>query len=891
MRSPGHVISHAICEFFRKTGVQVYRHPAPFFWIPVLLTAFSAFGLLRWHEENRIWYLYSPTGAASHYEHAVANEFFDDRGGKFWLELAITAHDMGNLLRREYLDSIDELSQYLQFNFTVTCPATIESSGNCSFDSLCSGSCNDNQVVPIFNLIYRNSSRRLHPNFRLTFPTMHLYNDEYYVGEHFAGVKLDPKTNLISDIKVIMLYYRTDRQNPAVDETLKRWENEMNTYTQNFKHPLLNISSTSDGIVSKEVRRNGFSCVPYFNISIVIVVLFIFATNWREHFTISHNAVMAILGIAGPLMAIGTTFGLLLLIGLPFNSITLVMPFLIIGVGCDDVFIIIHAHRKANKNSSLEDQMAHTMEEAGPSITVTSATNVLSFAIGILTPTPAISLFCLYTCVAVFIDFIYQLTFFVAAMVYEEKRQAAQKVRQSQKQQKYEVAAIQSASEEQSVAERTVEMKKHHNGIVSKYCRVLNWWQTRLALLLVLFCYWYVSYKGCASMEIKMDTANLVPKDSRLIGIKYIYEQFVWREGQLILVFVNAPPDVTTEDGQRDMFSLVDRFERLPFAMGRNSTSFWLRSFLSQSTLYVNSNQTFYNLLNSWMQDPENGGSRWNDMVRLRRQGQDVVGVQKFMFATGYSLGELAGWGARSQIQAVWRNVVKEYAAYNVTIFQPYSFYVDQLDSIAGNTASTVIVAALTMDLACLMMIPSMSSILSSTVAMISINIGVFGLLSMWGVNLDPISMCTTLMSIGFSVDFTAHISYHYYRNPISWTTDERLADALRNIGWPMLQAGFSTILSVSPLLIVDSYMILVFWKTIFLVTALGLAHGIIFLPALLLTVGRAQQQPSKKISEAGASDKTISDHKAPIEFAQITQVEEQPKKIDETPRSTRNSG
>ncbi|VDL82799.1 unnamed protein product [Nippostrongylus brasiliensis] len=154
---------------------------------------------------------------------------------------------------------------------------------------------------------------------------------------------------------------------------------------------------------------------------------------------------MAFLGVAGPLMAVGTTifssfshrfvelcasmschrlcyiplqtlylkissFCILFLLGFPFNSITLVMPFLIIGVGSDDVFIIIHAMRKTCKKMPLEDQIAETMEEAGPSITVTSLTNILSFGIGILTPTPAISIFCLYTCVGVAIDFVYQVT-------------------------------------------------------------------------------------------------------------------------------------------------------------------------------------------------------------------------------------------------------------------------------------------------------------------------------------------------------------------------------------------------------------------------------------------------------------------------------------------------
>lgn len=93
--------------------------------------------------------------------------------------------------------------------------------------------------------------------------------------------------------------------------------------------------------------------------------------------------------------------------------------------------------------------------------------------------------------------------------------------------------------------------------------------------------------------------------------------------------------------------------------------------------------------------------------------------------------------------------------------------------------------------------------------------------------------MITIIMSIGFSVDYSAHITYGYVLSTEQLPSD-RIRHALGALGWPLTQGAVSTILAVIVLADVPAYMIVTFFKTVFLSITLGLLHGLIFLPVAL---------------------------------------------------------
>ena len=200
-----------------------------------------------------------------------------------------------------------------------------------------------------------------------------------------------------------------------------------------------------------------------------------------------------------------------------------------------------------------------------------------------------------------------------------------------------------------------------------------------------------------------------------------------------------------------------------------------------------------------------------------------------------------------------------------VTIYHHYFIFFDQFVLVRSISIQTITVAALVMMVISLIFIPSPSCALWVAFSIISIEIGVVGYMTLWNVNLDSISMINLIMCIGFSVDFSAHISYAYYsseeRNP-----RQRVRSALSSLGMPIFQGSVSTVLGIIALAFAPSYVFVTFFKTVFLVMLFGATHGILLLPVLLSITDicggpERNQKPSEDVVLTPESPERLSHH------------------------------
>jgi Niemann-Pick C1 protein len=106
-----------------------------------------------------------------------------------------------------------------------------------------------------------------------------------------------------------------------------------------------------------------------------------------------------------------------------------VIPFLVLAVGVDNVFILVQEFQRQTdecfeegEDVSVEERCAQTLARMGPGILLSAIAETTAFGLGGFVDMPAVSSFAVYAALAVWVDFMLQVTCFVACMSLDAER-------------------------------------------------------------------------------------------------------------------------------------------------------------------------------------------------------------------------------------------------------------------------------------------------------------------------------------------------------------------------------------------------------------------------------------------------------------------------------------
>lgn len=135
---------------------------------------------------------------------------------------------------------------------------------------------------------------------------------------------------------------------------------------------------------------------------------------------------LGVVGIAIVLMSITASIGLFSWAGLKATLIIVdVIPFIVLAVGVDNIFLIVHEFERVNvshPDDMVEVRISRALGRMGPSILFSAITETACFALGAFVGMPAVRNFAIYAAGAVFINAILQITMFVSVLTLNQIR-------------------------------------------------------------------------------------------------------------------------------------------------------------------------------------------------------------------------------------------------------------------------------------------------------------------------------------------------------------------------------------------------------------------------------------------------------------------------------------
>ncbi|KAK4886579.1 hypothetical protein RN001_002850 [Aquatica leii] len=609
-----------------------------------------------------------------------------------------------------------------------------------------------------------------------------------------------------------------------------------------FNHLLENISKNENelGIYYSAGRSFGDITAASMFQDIDILVIGVGIMIFYVQFVISKfNCVEARIGLGSVgLLAVGMAFvvgcGFCSLVGVSYGPVHTSLPFLLMGLGVDDMFVIISCWEELTSGDklSLEQRVGYMLKHAGVSITVTTVTDVMAFLIGSSTILPSLQSYCLYAAAGVFMTFVFVVTFFTACFTLDEKRIRANRN-----------GAVFCYVHKNHKRNECSQRKIAQEVFKFVYTNIIFTIPGKITVVLITIICLGFSIESTLRLEQRFDPEWFIPRSTHLY--KYIhkrnehyptagFEAGVYLGSLNYTSEINNIKNIVTEleespeivkniqswvDPFRDYVKLNFKKDMFSESLSTNEFNLFLSKFLfSPKGAKFQANFRFTKDLECGIPAPNITMSSINFQLRRFHGPEEYLPA---MHKT-ISIAKNNNFTSGDRFATAWSKIFATWVT-------------DELIDI--EVIRNLQLALLCVMICTVILVANLQICFWIFICVLLTMVNVCGFMQRWGVTLDMVSCIGLELAIGLCVDYATHIG-HTFLTIQEGSLEERSLKTVISIGAAVLYGAFSMLIGVSMLAFSQAYTFQVFFKIFCLVVLFGIFHGVVLLPVILSFIG-----------------------------------------------------